>query len=103
MNDKIKKTENLCECIACSCNIAKVQTTLCTALGLIVLQYGRMEYYMEEDFSMEWKKIASMAYGKIVFHSIPYHALPVQIPIQPSLPVQAALPVSIDMHGRPTI
>ena len=26
-------------------------------------------------FSMEWKKIASMEYGKIVFHSIPYHAL----------------------------
>ena len=25
---------------------------------------------------MEWKKIASMEYGKIVFHSIPYHALP---------------------------
>ena len=24
---------------------------------------------------MEWKKIASMEYGKIVFHSIPYHAL----------------------------
>ena len=22
-------------------------------------------------FSMEWKKIASMEYGKIVFHSIP--------------------------------
>ena len=32
-----------------------------------------------EDFrygmKMEWKKIASMEYGKIVFHSIPYHAL----------------------------
>ena len=26
-------------------------------------------------FGMEWKKIASMEYGKIVFHSIPYHAL----------------------------
>ena len=24
---------------------------------------------------MEWKKIASMKYGKIVFHSILYHAL----------------------------
>ena len=24
---------------------------------------------------MEWKKIASMEYGKIIFHSIPYHAL----------------------------
>ena len=33
-----------------------------------------------EDFwygmEMKWKKIASMEYGKIVFHSIPYHALP---------------------------
>ena len=32
-----------------------------------------------EDFwygmETEWKKIASMEYGKIVFHSIPYHAL----------------------------
>ena len=41
-----------------------------------------MEWNMEENFSMEWKifgmewkKIASMEYGKIVFHSIPYHAL----------------------------
>ena len=24
---------------------------------------------------MEWKKITGMEYGKIVFHSIPYHAL----------------------------
>ena len=34
-----------------------------------------------EDFwygmEMEWKKIACMEYGKIVFHSIPYHALAV--------------------------
>ena len=34
-----------------------------------------------EDFNygmkMEWKKIVSMEYGKIVFHSIPYHALPI--------------------------
>ena len=41
-----------------------------------------MEWNMEEDFfvewnmewkifSMEWKKITSMEYGKIVFHSIP--------------------------------
>ena len=32
-----------------------------------------------EDFwygmEMKWKKIASMEYGKIVFHSIPYHAM----------------------------
>ena len=46
----------------------------------------RMEWNMEENFSMEWKifwygmemewkKIARMEYGKIVFHFIPYHAL----------------------------
>ena len=37
-----------------------------------------MEYGMEDfwyEMKMEWKKIASMEYGKIVFHSIPYHAL----------------------------
>ena len=27
-------------------------------------------------FSMEWKKISSIEYGKILFHSIPSHALP---------------------------
>ena len=26
---------------------------------------------MEENFSMEWKKIVSMEYGKIVFHTMP--------------------------------
>ena len=37
-----------------------------------------MEYGMEDflyGMEMEWKKIASMEYGKIVFHSNPYHAL----------------------------
>ena len=38
-----------------------------------------MEWNMEENFSMEWnmewKKISGMEYGKIVFHSIPNHAL----------------------------
>ena len=35
-----------------------------------------MEWNMERKiFSVEWKKIASMEYGKIVFHFIPYHAL----------------------------
>ena len=40
-----------------------------------------MEWNVEENFrvewkifGMEWKKIARMEYGKIVFHSIPYHA-----------------------------
>ena len=47
-----------------------------------------MECNMEENFSMEWntewkffsmewKKIASMGYAKVAFHSIPYHTLPV--------------------------
>ena len=43
-----------------------------------------------EDFwygmEMEWKKIASMEYGKIVFHSIPYHALLVGDIFDPSHP-----------------
>ena len=42
-----------------------------------------MEYGIEDfwyGMEMEWKKIARMEYGKIVFHSIPYHALP-QTPI----------------------
>ena len=47
------------------------------------MEYGRKSYYGMnygmEDFwygmEMEWKKIARMEYGKIVFHSIPYHAL----------------------------
>ena len=39
--------------------------------------YG-MEYGMEDfwyGMEMEWKKIACMEYGKIVFHFISYHAL----------------------------
>ena len=39
-----------------------------------------------EDFwygmEMEWKKMASMEYGKIVFHSIPYHALTTNQPFR---------------------
>ena len=36
-----------------------------------------MEWKMEwKIFGMEWKKIASIEYGKIVFLSISYHALP---------------------------
>ena len=30
-----------------------------------------MEWNLEENFGMEWKKITSMKYEKIVFHSIP--------------------------------
>ena len=59
-------------------NVAKVQYKLRVASGLNLPWYGSMEWNMEDNFSMElkifsmeWKKIASMEYGKIVFHSIP--------------------------------
>ena len=40
------------------------------------MENSSMEWNMEwKIFSMEWKKIASMEYGKIIFYSIPYHAL----------------------------
>ena len=49
------------------------------ASGLNIHWYGSIEWNMEENFNMEWKmewkKIARMEYGKIVFPSIPYHAL----------------------------
>ena len=41
---------------------------------------------------MEWKKIVGMEYGKIVFHSIPLHALP-------SAPVRKHL--SASKHRKP--
>ena len=45
------------------------------APGLNLFWYGSMEWKMEKIFSMkwnmEWKKIARMEYGKIVFHFIP--------------------------------
>ena len=67
-------------------NIANMQNIRCIASILKILWHGSMEWNMEENFSMEWnmewkifsmewKKIASMEYGKIIFHSIPYHAL----------------------------
>ena len=63
-------------------NIAKQQNIHCVAFSLKFHWCGSMEWNMEENFSMEWimkwkifsmewKKIASMEYGKIVFHSIP--------------------------------
>ena len=74
------------------CKGAKQQNIRCIASSLKFLWYGSMEWNMEENFSlewnmeenfsmewkifgMEWKKIASTEYGKIVFHSIPKHAL----------------------------
>ena len=68
------------------CKVVNQQNIRCIASSLKFLWYGSMEWKMEENFSiewnmewkifgMEWKKIASMEYGKIVFHSIPYHAL----------------------------
>ena len=73
-------------------NIAKKQNVRCNVSSPKFLSYGSMEWNMEENFSMEmeygrkfssgmedfwygmemeWKKIASLEYGKIVFHSIP--------------------------------
>ena len=54
----------------------------CLASSLKFFWYGSMEWNMEENFTMEWnmewkifgmewKKIASMEYGKTVSHSIP--------------------------------
>ena len=43
------------------------------------MEYGRNFLYGMEYgrnfLGMEWKKIVGMEYGKIVFHSIPLHAL----------------------------
>ena len=52
-----------------------MQYKLRVASGLNIPWYGSIEWNMEENFNMEWKKNARMKYGKIVFHSIPYHAL----------------------------
>ena len=62
--------------------VAKVHCKLRVASGLNLSWCESMECNMEESFSMEWKmewkifsmewkKIASMECGKIVFHSIP--------------------------------
>ena len=42
-----------------------------------LLQYKLKDFWY--GMEMEWKKIAGMEYGKIIFHSIPYHALTVII------------------------
>ena len=52
-----------------------MQYKLHVASGLNIPWNGSMKWKMEENFSMEWKKLASMEYEKIVFYSIPYHAL----------------------------
>ena len=65
--------------------VAKVKYTLRIASGLNLPWYKSMEWNMEENFrmewnmeskifSMEWKKTASMKYGKS--SSIPFHILP---------------------------
>ena len=53
--------------------IAKVQIIRYVASSLKVLWYGSMDWNMEENFSIECRKIASMKHGKIIFHS--YHVL----------------------------
>ena len=56
-------------------------SSLKIASSLKIFWFGSMEWNMEENFcmqwnmewkifSMEWKKIASMEYEKIIFHSI---------------------------------
>ena len=37
------------------------------------MRYGRK---FQHGMEMEWKKIASKEYGKIVFHSISFHTMP---------------------------
>ena len=53
-----------------------MQYKLRVASGLKLPWYGSMEWNMEENFSkewsMEWKKIVRMEYGKIVFHTMPW-------------------------------
>ena len=44
------------------------------------MKYGMEDFRYGMEMEMEWKKIASMEYGKIVFHSIPYQALVLQTP-----------------------
>ena len=59
-----------------------------------------------EDFwygmEIEWKKFASMEYGKIVFHSIPYHALVTTRPgITASIKLQmASTPEQVSMLSK---
>ena len=63
-------------------DIAKVRNICCIASNLQIFWYGSTEWNIEENFSMEsnmkwtifsmeWKKIARMDYGKIIFHSMP--------------------------------
>ena len=71
-------------------NVAKAQWKLRIACGLNLPWCGSIEWNMEEHVSMGWnmewkifgmewkmeqKKIVTMEYGKIVFHSISYHVL----------------------------
>ena len=56
-------------------NVAKIQYKVRVASGLNLPWYKSMEWNMEENFSMEWKKTASVEYGKTVFHSLPCPAI----------------------------
>ena len=99
-----------------NCKGAKQQNIRCIASILKFLWYGSMEWNMEENFSMEWnmeenfsmewkilgmemeiewKKIASMEYEKIVFHAIPYRALTVILLACPTLSPMCAINASI--------
>ena len=39
---------------------------------------GIWKKFLGMEWKMEWKKIVGMEYGKIVFHSIPLHALEIE-------------------------
>ena len=61
-------------------NIAKMRSSKIYVALLPVQNFCGMEVWKKilvwngKFLSMEWKKIASMEYGKIVFHSIPFPA-----------------------------
>ena len=77
MRDEIHRTyaAYLCKRLLAKVCLTLQKYKLHVAAGLNLPWYKSMEWNMEETFSMEWKKIASMEYGKIVFHSIPCPAI----------------------------
>ena len=48
---------------------------------------------------MEWTKIASMEYGKIVFHSIPFHAMPGRQHKSNTIAYKAILPAFFKLNA----
>ena len=58
-------------------NVAKVQYKFRVEPSLNLPCYGSIEEKFCMERNMKWK-IARMKYGKIVFHSTPYHVLTVE-------------------------